>query len=115
MKIFSACFLLFCAGAVCAADGYMSGLGTKTCNEIADAISKKESSQQDVLNWTQGYFSGANVAYGLRSKRGDVTTGSTVLLSRLMSLVKTKCDDHPEYLLSKAVDEVYFELRQAEQ
>ena len=32
-----------------------------------------------------------------------------------MSLLKAKCDDRPDYLLSKAVYEVYFELRTAGQ
>lgn len=102
--------LLLCTCTTFAADGYVAGLGTKTCGEVMDGVAKKEMSQQDVLNWTQGYFSGANVAYSLRSRR-DVTAGSATQLERLMSLVKGKCDDRPDYLLSKAVDEVYFELR----
>ncbi|HEX5539695.1 MAG TPA: hypothetical protein VFX01_07885 [Methylophilaceae bacterium] len=115
MKILLAgCMLLFASAAV-AAEGYVSGVGSKTCGELVDAVSKKDLSQQNVLDWTQGYFSGSNVAYGLRSRSGDVTTGSSILPSRLMTLVQAKCDAHPDYLLSRAVNEVYFELRQAGQ
>lgn len=115
MKILLACCLLFFAGASRAAEGYVSGLGSKTCTEIATAMGKNELGQQDLLNWTQGYFSGSNVAYGLRSRTGDVNTGSSLLPDRLMSLVKSRCEAHPDYTLSKALSEVYFELRQAGQ
>jgi len=106
--------LMFCTFNTYAADGYVEGLGTKTCDEVMTGMEKKEPSQQDVINWTLGYFSGANVAHALHSRR-DVTAGSAILTDRLMSLVKAKCDDHPDYLLSKAVYEVYFELRTAGQ
>ena len=106
--------LMFCTFNTFAADGYVEGLGTKTCDEVMTGMDKKELSQQDVINWTQGYFSGANVAHSLHSRR-DVTAGSAILADRLMSLVKAKCDDRPDYLLSKAVYEVYFELRTAGQ
>jgi hypothetical protein len=110
MKAFLVTILLLCTCEAFAADGYIAGIGTKTCNELATSIEKKELNQQDVLNWTQGYFSGANVAYALKSRR-DVTAGGATQLARLMDLIKAKCDDRPDYLLSKAVDEVYFELR----
>ena len=110
MKAFLALILLLCTYTVLAADGYVAGIGAKTCNELAESIEKKELNQQDVLNWTQGYFSGANVAYALKSRR-DVTAGGATQLARLMDLIKAKCDDRPDYLVFKAVDEVYFELR----
>ena len=115
MKILLACCLLFFSGASCAAEGYVSGLGSKPCGEITAAMGKNELAEQDLLNWTQGYFSGSNIAYGLRSRTGDVNTGSTLLPDRLLSLVKSRCEAHPDYALSKALSEVYFELRQAGQ
>jgi hypothetical protein len=113
MKIWLACYLLFFAGTAAAAEGYVSGLGSKTCGEVTTALGKNELGEQDLLNWTQGYFSGSNVAFGLRSRTGDVTTGSTMLPDRLLSLVKSRCEAHSDYTLSKALSEVYFELRQA--
>lgn len=115
MKILLACCLLFVAGASQAAEGYVSGLGSKPCSEITATMRNQHLGEQDLLNWTQGYFSGSNVAYGLRSRTGDVNTGSTLLPDRLLSLVKSRCEAHPEYALSKALNEVYFELRQAGQ
>ena len=114
MKALLASILLFCVCQAFAADGYVAGVGTRTCNEIAEGMEKKELNQQDLLNWTQGYFSGANVAYALKARR-DVTAGSATQQERLMGLIKAKCDDRPDYLLSQAVYEVYFELRQAAQ
>ena len=114
MRTFLLSVLLCCSSNVFAADGYVEGLGTKACVEVMTGMDKQELGQQDVLNWVQGYFSGANVAHSLHSRR-DVTAGSAILADRLMSLVKAKCDDHPDYLLSNAVYEVYFELRTAGQ
>ncbi|MEZ0232171.1 MAG: hypothetical protein ACAH12_04980 [Methylophilaceae bacterium] len=115
MKILITIILVATALNSYAADGYISGVGVESCGDILAAVNNHDIDEERLESWTQGYFSGANIAYGLRSKSGDVNTGSTVLPSRLMALVKQKCEAKIDYAYAKAVDEVYFELRVAGQ
>ena len=55
--------LMFCTFNTFATDGYVEGLGTKTCDEVMTGMDKKELSQQDVINWTQGYFEGGPILW----------------------------------------------------
>lgn len=95
-----------------AADGYVAGAGKQDCRSLQEDLSQQRLSDAEFQQWLLGYFSGTNVAYGLRSKRSDVTTGATVLPSQLAELVIAKCLQKPDLLVSKATDEVYTELRQ---
>ena len=98
-----------------AADGFVSGIGKQSCAQVLLALEDKSLSQEAFSNWLQGYFSGANVAYGARSKIGDVTTGSTLFPEKITALVLTQCQAKPDDLLGKAAYETYFQLRQAGQ
>ncbi len=98
-----------------AADGYVSGIGKQTCRQIGQALSDQSLSTEAFSNWVQGYFSGANVAYGARSKIGDVTTGSTLFPEKITAMVLTQCQAKPDELLAKVVYDTYFQLRQANQ
>ena len=96
-----------------AADGYVAGAGKQDCQGLQAALKQEAMTAAEFQQWLLGYFSGANVAYGQRSKRGDVTTGATLLPDKLAELVLNKCSQNPGQLVSKAADEVYAELRQS--
>ena len=98
-----------------AADGYVAGAGKQDCQHLQAELKQESMSATEFQQWLLGYFSGANVAYGQRSKRGDVTTGATVLPGKLAELVLNKCSQNPAQPVSKAADEVYSELRQSNQ
>lgn len=109
-KVLSASVLLLSALTVEAADGYVSGLGAQSCGEVMAGIKQQQLSAQEAQHWVQGYFSGANVVHGARSKRGAVNAGSTMLPDRILQMVMAKCEASQTDPFSKAVNEVYFEL-----
>lgn len=102
--------ILLTASSAQAADGYVSGLGTQTCAEVNAGLQEKTLTAQEARHWVQGYFSGANVVHGARSKRGNVNAGSTMLPDRVLQMVIAKCEANQADPFSKAVNEVYFEL-----
>lgn len=102
--------ILLTASSAQAADGYVSGLGTQTCAEVNVGLQEKTLTAQEARHWVQGYFSGANVVHGARSKRGNVNAGSTLLPDRIMQMVMAKCEANQAEVFSKAVNDVYFEL-----
>ena len=102
--------LLLTAVSAQAADGYVSGLGVQPCAEVTGAIKQKTLTTQEAQHWVQGYFSGANVVHGARSKRGNVNAGSTLLPDRILQMVMARCEASPADPFSKAVNDVYFEL-----
>jgi hypothetical protein len=110
LKIVISFALLLTAVGAQAADGYVSGLGAQSCAEVNTAIQEKALTPQEARHWVQGYFSGANVVHGARSKRGNVNAGSTLLPDRIMQMVMAKCEANQAEAFSKAVNDVYFEL-----
>ena len=110
LKALATTALLFCSLNTQAADGYVSGLGAQTCAEVTTALGQKTLSRQEAQHWVQGYFSGANVVHGARSKRGNVNAGSTLLPDRIMQMVLARCEASQSDQFSKAVNDVYFEL-----
>lgn len=102
--------LLFCLPSAHAAEGYISGLGTQTCDEVLTGLEQKTLNRQEAQHWVQGYFSGANVVHGARSKRGNVNAGSTLLPDRILQMVLVKCETGRSEAFSKAVNDIYFEL-----
>lgn len=109
-RVVAANLLLISALNVQAADGYVSGLGAQTCEEVTAQLAQKTLSRQEVQHWVQGYFSGANVVHGARSKRGNVNAGSTLLPDRIMQMVLAKCEAGRADQFSKVVNDIYFEL-----
>lgn len=109
-KVLIASTLFLSTLSVQAADGYVSGLGAQSCGEVTAGIKQQQLSTQEAQHWVQGYFSGANVAHGARSKRGNVNAGSTMLPDRVLQMVMAKCEANQTAPFSKAVNEVYFEL-----
>lgn len=98
-----------------AAEGYVAGAGKQVCQHLQAELKQESMTTTEFQQWLLGYFSGANVAYSQRSRRGDVTTGATVLPVKLAELVLSKCSQNPVQPVSKAADEVYSELRQSNQ
>lgn len=98
-----------------AAEGYVAGAGKQDCQGLQADLKQEAMTAAEFQQWLLGYFSGANVAYGQRSKRGDVTTGATMLPNRLAELVLNKCSQNPGLPVYKVADEVYSELRQSNQ
>jgi len=98
-----------------AAEGYVSGAGKLDCKSLHGELKQQTMSEVAFQQWLLGYFSGSNVAYGQRSKRGDVNTGATLLPGALAERVLAKCSAQPDQQVSKAADEVYSELRQMNQ
>lgn len=109
-KSLTAAVFLFTALAAQAADGYVSGLGAQSCGEVTSSIKQQQLTAQEAQHWLQGYFSGANVAHGARSKRGAVNAGSTMLPDRILQMVLAKCEASQSDQFSKAVNDIYFEL-----
>ncbi len=96
-----------------AADGYVSGAGNLNCRSLQQDMQQQKLTDGEFQQWLLGYFSGTNVSHSLRSRRGvAVTTGATVLPGQLAEMVMGKCGQQPDLQISKAADEVYFELRQ---
>lgn len=98
-----------------AAEGYVSGAGRLDCKSLQEELKQQTTSDAAFQQWLLGYFSGANVAYGQRSKRGDVTTGATLLPGVLAEKILAKCSTQPDQQVSRVADEVYSELRQMNQ
>lgn len=109
-KILTAFTLFLTVLSAQAADGYVSGLGAQSCGEVTASIKQQQLTAQEAQHWVQGYFSGANVVHGARSKRGAVNAGSTLLPDRILQMVMAKCAANQADPFSKAVNEVYFEL-----
>jgi hypothetical protein len=109
-RVLAVVISLACSFNAQAADGYVSGLGVQRCEEVTTQIAQKTLSKQEAQHWVQGYFSGANVVHGARSKRGNVNAGSTLLPDRIMQMVIARCEASQTDLFSKAVNDVYFEL-----
>lgn len=106
----TAAVLLLATFTAQAADGYVSGLGAQSCGEVTRSIKQQQLTAQEVQHWVQGYFSGANVVHGARSKRGAVNAGSTMLPDRILQMVLAKCEASQSDQFSKAVNDIYFEL-----